>query len=56
MYDMEDEWEYGEKRAQVQAMLEELVLDTIIEALTKIKKRNEWMHQSAENTSNEMQF
>lgn len=56
MYNMEDEWEYGEKRAQVQAMLEELVLDAIIEALTKIKKRNEWMRTSAEDPSNEMQF
>ena len=56
MYDMEDEWEYGEKRAQVQAMLEELVLDAIIDVLTKIKQRNEWVNQSAEKTRDEMQF
>lgn len=56
MYDIEDEWEYGEKRAQVQAMLEELVLDAIIEALTKIKQRNEWMNQTAKRTKDEMKF
>lgn len=56
MYDMEDEWEYGEKRAQVQMMLEELVLDAIIEALTKIKQRNEWVNHSAEKASQEMTF
>jgi hypothetical protein len=56
MYDIEDEWEYGEKRAQVQAMLEELVLDAIIEALTKIKQRNEWVNQSAEKARDEMKF
>lgn len=56
MYDMEDEWEYGEKRAQVQAMLEELVLDAIIDVLTKIKQRNEWVNQSAGKTRDEMQF
>jgi len=56
MYDIEDEWEYGEKRAQVQAMLEELVLDAIIEALTKIKQRNEWVNQSVEKTKDEMKF
>ena len=56
MYDIKDEWEYGEKRAQVQAMIEELVLDAIIEALTKIKQRNEWVNQSAEKTRDEMKF
>ena len=38
------------------AMLEELVLDAIIEALTKIKQRNEWMNQTAERTKDEMKF
>ena len=56
MYDIEDEWEYGEKRAQVQAMLEELVLDAIVEVLTKIKQRNEWVNQSAEKARQEMKF
>ncbi len=56
MYDMEDEWEYGEKRAQVQAILEELVLDAIIKALTKIKQRNEWINQAAEKARPEMKF
>lgn len=56
MYEVEDEWEHGEKRAQVQAMLEELVLDAIIEALTKIKQRNEWVDQAAERAEDEMKF
>jgi len=56
MYDVEDEWEYGEKRAQVQAMLEELMLDAIIEALAKIKQRNEWINQELKQAQEEIKF
>ena len=56
MYNVEDEWDYGEKRAQVSAMLEELVLDAVIEALTKIKQRNEWMNQVIEKPQDDMKF
>ncbi len=56
MYDVEDEWEYGEKRAQVQAMLEELMLDAIIETLAKIKQRNEWINQELKQTQEEIKF
>lgn len=56
MYDIEDEWEYGEKRAQVQAMLEEMVLDAIIGALTKIKQRNEWVNRELKQSQEEIKF
>jgi hypothetical protein len=56
MYDVEDEWDYGEKRAKVSALLEELVLDALIAALTKIKKRNEWMNQVIEKPQDDMKF
>jgi len=56
MYDVEDEWEYGEKRAQVSAMLEELVLDAVIAALTKIRQRNDWLNQCTEKPQDDMKF
>ena len=56
MYDIEDEWEHGEKRAQAQAMIEELVLDGIIAALTKIKQRNEWVNRELKQSQEEIKF
>jgi hypothetical protein len=56
MYDVEDEWDYGEKRARASAKLEELVLDALIAALTKINKRNEWMNQVIEKPRDDMKF
>jgi len=56
MYNIEDEWEYGEKRAQVSAMLEELVLDAVIAALTKIKQRNDWVDLATEKSQDDMKF
>jgi len=56
MYDIDDEWEYGEKRAQLSAMLEDIVLDTIIEAIAKIKRRNDWLKQADEGHQEEIKF
>ncbi len=44
MNDLTDDRKYGEKRAQIHAMLEELVIDAIIEALEKIKEKK-WINQ-----------
>jgi hypothetical protein len=44
MNDLTDDREYVEKRAQIQAMLEELMIDAIIEALEKIKDKK-WINQ-----------
>jgi hypothetical protein len=56
MYDVDDEWEHGEKRAQIMAIIQDIVLDAMIETLTKIKQRNDWMSQTKETSQNEMKF
>jgi hypothetical protein len=56
MYDVDDEWEYGEKRAQVMAIIQDIVLDAMIETLTKIKQRNDWMNPAKETSQESMKF
>jgi hypothetical protein len=56
MYDVDDEWEYGEKRAQIMAIIQDIVLDAMIETLTKIQQRNNWMNPAKETSQDEMKF
>jgi hypothetical protein len=54
MADLKDNREYVEKRAQIHAILEELVLDAILEALEKIKEKK-WVNQK-KPIQKELQF
>ncbi|MBW6487309.1 MAG: hypothetical protein K0B01_14285 [Syntrophobacterales bacterium] len=56
MYDVDDEWEHGEKRAQIMTIIQDIVLDAMIETLTKIKQRNDWMNPAKETSKDEMKF
>ena len=54
MADLKDNRESVEKRAQIHAILEELVLDAILEALEKIKEKK-WVNQK-KPIQKELQF